>query len=138
MDSPRSLERTVATENGWEEDDLDDQPFTQLIVQFPIRGHGTVEDLHFRHQLEDSLDQALRSTVLGHVDGGDIGSGTINIFAIVEPNAWEQAWAVIRTELVRQKLLRRAVVARDARGYDGDEWPVIIWPEDYEREFSYW
>ena len=33
---------------------------------------------------------------------------------------------------------RRAIVARDARGDDGDEWPAVIWPEDYERRFSYW
>jgi hypothetical protein len=75
---------------------------------------------------------------LGHVDGGDIGSGAINVFAIVEPSAWEQAWAVIRTELARRNLLERAIVARDPRGDDGDEWPAVIWPEDYERRFSYW
>jgi len=126
----------VSTMNGPGEERLD-QPFTQLVVQFPIRGHGTVEDLDFRHQLEALLDQALRGAGLGWVDGGDIGSGTINIFAIVEPDAWEQAWAVIRTELARQEVLHRAVVARDARGDDGDEWPVVIWPEDHEHEFRY-
>ena len=132
------LEGGMRTANDPGEDGLDDEAFTQLVVQFPIRGHGTVEDLDFRHQVEDILDQALRSARLGHIDGGDIGSGTINVFAIVEPSAWEQAWAVTRTELARRNLLERAIVARDARGDDGDEWPVVIWPEDYERKFSYW
>ena len=131
----------MSTANGPGEDDLDDEAFTQLVVQFPIQGHGTVEDLDFRHQVEEILDQALRGARLGHVDGGDIGSGTINVFAIVEPSAWEQAWTVTRTELARRNLLERAIVARDARGDDGDdgdEWPVVIWPEDYKRRFSYW
>jgi hypothetical protein len=132
------LERGMRTANDPGEDGLDDEAFTQLVVQFSIRGHGTVEDLDFRHQVEDILDQALRGARLGHIDGGDIGSGTINVFAIVEPSAWEQAWAVIRTELARRKLLERVIVARDARGDDGDEWPAVIWPEDYERRFSYW
>lgn len=97
----------MRTANDPGEDGLDDEAFTQLVVQFSIRGHGTVDDLDLRHQVEDILDQALRSARLGHVDGGDIGSGTINVFAIVEPSAWEQAWAVIRTELARRNLLER-------------------------------
>jgi hypothetical protein len=128
----------MRTANDPGEDGLDDEAFTQLVVQFSIRGHGTVEDLDLRHHVEDILDQALRSARLGHIDGGDIGSGTINVFAIVETSASEQAWAVIRTELARRNLLERAIVARDARGDDGDEWPAVIWPEDHERRFSYW
>jgi hypothetical protein len=47
---------------------------------------------------------------------GDIGSGSINVFAIVDPDRWEAAWAAVRSKLVDLELLQRVVVAR--RGED--------------------
>ncbi len=57
-----------------------------VVVQFPIGGInegiglGSSDDLDRRHYIELLLEQQLRATAQGHVDGGDIGGGTMNIF----------------------------------------------------------
>jgi hypothetical protein len=107
---------------------------TQLIVQFPIHGHGSIRDLDFRHHLEDVLEAALLEDDLGMIDGGDIGSGSINVFAFVDPDRWEAAWAIVRSKLAEMELLQRAVVARRVDDHD----PEVVWPGGYGREFRYW
>jgi hypothetical protein len=110
------------------------EPVTQLIVQFRIHGHGSIRDLDFRHQVEDQLRAALQEHDLGMVDGGDIGSGSVNVFAIVDPDRWEAAWAAVRSKLIDLELLQRAVVARQVE----DSEPEVLWPEDYDQDFRLW
>jgi hypothetical protein len=110
------------------------EPVTQLIVQFRIHGHGSIRDLDFRHQVEDELRAALQEHDLGIVDGGDIGSGSVNVFAIIDPDRWEAAWAAVRSKLIDLELLQRAVVARQV----GDSEPEVLWPGDYGQEFRFW
>jgi hypothetical protein len=110
------------------------EPVTQLIVQFRIHGHGSIRDLDFRHQVEDDLRAALQEHDLGIVDGGDIGSGSVNVFAFVDPDRWEAAWAAVRSKLVDLELLQRAVVARQVE----DSEPEVLWPEDYGQDFRFW
>ena len=110
------------------------EPITQLIVQFRIHGHGSIRDLDFRHQVEDELRAALQEHDLGMVDGGDIGSGSVNVFAIVDPDRWEAAWATVRSKLIDLELLQRAVVARQVE----DSEPEVLWPEHYGQEFHFW
>lgn len=57
----------------------EDALFT-IVVQFPVAGWGSEADLDARIKLEDSLGAELRRTGNGDCDGGDIGSGSINIF----------------------------------------------------------
>jgi hypothetical protein len=110
------------------------EPVTQLIVQFRIHGHGSVRDLDFRHHVEDVLQTALQEDDLGMVDGGDIGSGSVNVFAIVDPDRWEAAWATVRSKLADMELLQRAVVARQVE----DASPEVLWPKGTGQEFRYW
>lgn len=53
---------------------------SSLIVQFRTDGWGSEDDLTKRYHLEDLLDARLQADNNGICDGGDIGSGTINIF----------------------------------------------------------
>lgn len=69
-------------------DELGFQPipaskYATLIVQQPIAGHGTPEDLELRHRVEDYLHDLTGWLGLGHCDGGSIGSGSMEIFCHV-------------------------------------------------------
>jgi hypothetical protein len=62
----------------FEEDNLH-----SLEIEYIIEGFGTDEDLAKRHRLEEKMDSILGWTGLGHVDGGSIGSGTMEVGCIV-------------------------------------------------------
>ena len=72
---------TEAEASGFAE--LPDDSFVQLQIQWQVQGWGSVSDLDFRHHVEDDLDACLKWTGNGCCDGGDIGSGTINVFCFV-------------------------------------------------------
>jgi len=55
----------------------------QLVIELPVDGFGTPDDLDTRHELEDYLNNRLGWLGLGHVDGGSTGSGTMEVFCIV-------------------------------------------------------
>lgn len=48
-----------------------------LEVEDVIDGFGTERDLDKRHRLEDHINEVLGWTDHGHVDGGSIGSKTM-------------------------------------------------------------
>ena len=50
-----------------------------LLIQYRLDSWGSVADLELRHKIEDLMNECLGWTGLGHCDGGDIGSGTVNI-----------------------------------------------------------
>ena len=55
-----------------------------LQIQFPVNGPmGDEDDLEKRHMLEEALNECLGWTGNGMCDGGDIGSGDMNVFCIV-------------------------------------------------------
>ena len=54
-----------------------------LEVEYKIDGFGTDQDLEKRHRLEEHLNELLGWTGLGHVDGGSIGSGTMEAGCVV-------------------------------------------------------
>ncbi len=66
---------------GYTEIDENEQSF--LEIEFVIDGFGTDDDLEKRHKLEEHLDELLAWTGLGNVDGGSIGSGTMEIGCVV-------------------------------------------------------
>jgi hypothetical protein len=113
-----------------EPDDLTEQ----LIVQLPM---GLADDdLELRNRLGDAIEEALTELKLGEFDGGDIGSGTMNLFAYATPEQWPQAFETVRSIVDDYDLLEVALIARcDTTDEDADV--VIVWPENSEREFNY-
>jgi hypothetical protein len=54
-----------------------------LIVEYPIDGMGSEADLDRRHQLEDGFNELVGWLGLGILDGGSIGSGTMEVALLV-------------------------------------------------------
>jgi hypothetical protein len=100
-----------------------------IVVQYRLDSWGSPEDLGLRHKVEGILNECLGWTGNGFCDGGDIGSGVMNVFSyVVNPDV---AIETIRDELSTRKLLGRAVIAvREGEDYR------VAWPESYSDEFS--
>lgn len=108
---------------------FDEDEYQQVAVQYRTAGWGSVGDLDKRHRIEDLLDECLAWTCNGFCDGGDIGSGAINIFCLViDPEAAKNT--LVKT-LKRNRLLKGAVIAvREGESYR------VLWPEDSTAAFS--
>lgn len=63
--------------------EFDEDQISFLEVEYIIEGFGTEQDLEKRHRLEDKLNDILGWTGLGEVDGGSIGSGTMEVGCMV-------------------------------------------------------
>ncbi|WP_336367915.1 hypothetical protein [Marinobacter sp. C2H3] len=59
-----------------------DEEFT-LLIEYPVDGMGSKEDVEKRHRLEDRMNETLGWTGLGNCDGGSIGSGTMEVCCFV-------------------------------------------------------
>ena len=57
------------------EDDLE-----EITIRYKLNGFGDENDLDKRHAIQDLMNQVLGWTGNGHCDGGDIGSGEMNIY----------------------------------------------------------
>jgi predicted DNA-binding WGR domain protein len=77
--------------------EFDEDKMTFLEVEYKIDGFGTDQDLDKRHRLEDYLNELLGWTGLRHVDGGSIGSGTMEAGCVVV--GFEIAKKVIEKDL---------------------------------------
>lgn len=75
------LEIEARTKEGYEV--FDRGKMVDLEVEYKIDDFGSKEDLDKRHRLESYLDNVLGWTGLGHVDGGSIGSGTMEVGCVV-------------------------------------------------------
>jgi len=107
----------------------------QMIIQLPM---GISEDdLGVRHRLEDAVNQVLSKHGIGEVDGGDIGSGTMNVFALVDGRYWDKVLTLTVGLLQKFDVKAQAVIARRDITKD-DDTPVIVWPEGSKDEFHYW
>jgi hypothetical protein len=69
-----------------------------LLIEYPVNGMGTPEDLNKRHTLQDRMQETLGWTGLGFCDGGSIGSGTMEVCCFVVD--FEIAKKVIETDLI--------------------------------------
>jgi hypothetical protein len=101
----------------------------EVVVQYRTEGWGSVKDLEKRHKIEDIFNECLGWTGNGHCDGGDIGSGSINIFSLVVDS--ELAKETIIAELKKKRLLKGAVIAV----WEDDDY-TVVWPESYGSKFS--
>jgi hypothetical protein len=101
-----------------------------LIVQYRTKGWGSPQDLQMRHKVEFLLDESLKTTANGYCDGGDIGSGTVNIFLFVlDPS---RARDTVVEALRTAHLLEGATIAMET-----DEGFEVVWPQGFVGEFSY-
>lgn len=77
--------------------DFENMDVVYMEVVYQIEGMGTNQDLEKRHALENRLNELLGWTGLGHVDGGSIGSGTMEVGCEVVD--FETAYQVIQEDL---------------------------------------
>ncbi len=108
-----------ATQRGFRLVAEDD--FTDVTLQYQVEGFGFVTDVERRYKIQSFLNEALGWTGNGHCDGGDIGSGTMNIFCRVFDV--EKAAVTILDELHKYNLLQGAVLVDD-----GEEAVTVIYP----------
>ncbi|SDZ39309.1 WGR domain-containing protein [Evansella caseinilytica] len=88
---------------------LDEEELTELVVQYSYEENEMEETLEKRHFVEDLMNECLGWTGNGFCDGGDIGSGTANIFNYVVDI--EKATETIIKELSNQQLLANVKLA---------------------------
>lgn len=100
-----------------------------FVIQYRLNTWGSAEDLDQRYAVEHVMNECLGWTGNGHCDGGDIGSGSINIFCfVVDP----QIAAKSAVERLRKKhLLKGAIMA-----YEKDDDYIVLWPKDFSGKFS--
>jgi hypothetical protein len=103
----------------------------QFVIQFRIEQHGSVEDFDRLIAIEEALDQELeRSSINGFVDGHDMGSGEMNIFAYFPSS---QIGTEFLTSFVRNQDWALEVVIAEREPNDSYR---VFWPGDFSGEFS--
>lgn len=107
---------------------LEDELF-RVVIQHRIEGHGTMQDYDRRVKIEALLEEFLSEADLGYLDGGDIGSGTANIFCFLKPGK-KSTEAVIQT-LRKNGYLEGAMIQETVKGEE-----KVVWPPDYTGVFS--
>ena len=110
--------------NGSKYMTIDDPSATGGTYPKGISGNNIVG-----YAVEDVMNECLGWTGNGNCDGGDIGSGSINIFCfVVDP----QIAAKSAVEWLRKKhLLQGAIMA-----YEKDDDYIVLWPKDFSGKFS--
>jgi len=109
--------------------EIETEQMFQVVIQFQIVGMGTSDDLDKRYKVEQQMNQCLGWTGLGFCDGGDIGSGTMNVFCFVVDSA--KAIPIITTELKSMGLLYQATIALIS-----DDHEEVVWPPAFQGKFA--
>jgi predicted DNA-binding WGR domain protein len=100
-----------------------------LVIQYHVDGHGTVNELDRRDRVEELMNECLGWCGLGHCDGGDMGSGQVNVFCYVVDVAIAER--VIVGDLKEHGLLEGAVIAERT-----EDAAKVLWPHDYVGTFG--
>lgn len=108
-----NIERVLRTARARGFVEIDDDDHNVLVIEYTVEDDRLAEDLKRRNDLWETLDEILAWTGLGHVEGGSVGSGTMELFCLVVD--FEKAAAVIRRDLGGTRF------ADFARIYDDDE-----------------
>ncbi|MGD0736177.1 MAG: hypothetical protein ABR976_13570 [Terracidiphilus sp.] len=119
------IEKSGFTARQFEED-------VQVVIHYRLERWGSVDDHTRRVAIEDLMTNCLRRTGLGYCDGGDIGSGTINIFCEVVDAAIAEP--IIVNQLREHNHLEGAVIAMRER--KGDDTYKVLWPKDFTGAFN--
>lgn len=75
----------------------DEGSFSTLIIEYPVIGMGTENDLKKRYSVQDLVHQLLSKSELGYCDGGSIGSGSMEICCFVTD--YQRAHEIIKLAL---------------------------------------
>ena len=121
-------EKTTEGYDNW-------QNYKEMILQFHTTdGWGDSGDLAFRNQIWDNLNEQLFWSGNGEVSGGDIGSGTINLFvrAVSSDLAVELIKAMFEAKQIQRPYLI-AIVGDDITRKSVN----VIYTVDYSGEFNY-
>jgi len=133
LEKGQSAEKVIFSEAGPAKKQgyapIDDDDHSQIVIQYRLKTWGTKKDLDTRYKVEGVMNESLGWTGLGHCDGGDIGSGTINAFCFVVDV--KIAKDVVVTALKKAGLLKDAIIA-----VQNDDDYKVIWPSDFDGEFS--
>lgn len=108
---------------------LPDDEMDRIVIQYRVEGHGNGRDHDKRVAVENLLEGCLSEGKFGNCDGGDIGSGTMNIFCFVS-DAQKARGPIIRT-LRGSGHLDGAVIQQSVKGEER-----VVWPPDFAGEFT--
>jgi hypothetical protein len=108
------------------------EEYVQIVIHYRLERWGSVQDHERRVAIEDRMTDCLTRTGLGFCDGGDIGSGTINIFCEVVDAAIAEP--IIVNDLREHNHLEGAVIAMRER--KGDDNYKVLWPKDFTGVFN--
>jgi hypothetical protein len=109
---------------------LEDDEEQRLIVQYRTAGSGNGSDHDKRVAVENLLGGFLEDADLGYCDGGDIGSGTMNVFCFVKPG--KDVGKKVIEVLRKNNLLEGAVIAET----DDEGGERVTWPPDFKGDFQ--
>lgn len=122
-------ELSEAISNGFQEIDIDDHK--TLVIQYKTETWGNEKDLEKRYAVEDIANECLGWTGNGICDGGQIGSGSIEIFSyVIDPQI---ACISLIAELEKKGFLDGAIIAFE----NEDEDYIVLHPEDFHNPFSF-
>jgi len=110
-------------------DETSENEMDRIVIQYQIEGHGNGQDHDKRVAVENLLEECLSEGDLGNCDGGDIGSGTMNVFCFVS-DAQKARESIIRS-LRSSGYLDGAVIQETVKGVE-----KVVWPSDFVGEFS--
>jgi len=110
-------------------EDTSDDEGVPLVIQYRIKDHGSRSDHDKRAKVEHILGEVLQASDLGYCDGGDIGSGTINVFCFVKPS--QGAGKKTIDALRKNNLLEGATIVETVKGEER-----VIWPADFKGDFQ--
>lgn len=104
-------------------DYLDEDELIEIVLQYPYEEQHVEKALEKRQQVEDLMNECLGWTGNGSSDGGDIGTGTTNVFNYVIDV--EKALNTIIKELTEHNLLANVKIAFS----DENDDYVSLYPE---------
>jgi hypothetical protein len=122
-------EAAVAREAGFYE--IEHEELFELIVRYPVKHEGGVEDLEVAYRLEEILNDTLGWTGLGYCDMHELSSDYIDVYNyVVDPLL---AIDPVLGELGCSGLSGEAIIAYQNK----DEHFVVLWPKNYAGIFDY-
>ncbi len=98
--------------------EISDDDLELLYIEYPVNGHGKIEELDFRHELEDRMNETLGWTGIGHCDGGSNGSGSMEVFCYVVD--YEMARTIVVEDLQDTKFASYTMISNDPSCDDED------------------